>query len=142
MANEAQVGKAVVFGLDGSITYTGIGTLELQSGSLEHRFELYENKNKEGEVQGAVAFNPTLEFTLDFLPVSAGTGAGALASAKTGLKLPTPLAKVTLSGFAHADLNTDYVYVGGGKIAFDQANPAKMSLPIRRYRTDISTPAS
>jgi hypothetical protein len=138
MANEVQTGKAVVFGVTGTVSYTGIGTIELQTGSFDDRFDLHETRDKQGEVIGLQAWNPLREVTLNFTPVSSATGAGAINDAKLGLALPSPLASVSLTNFAHADLTGTWIYIGGGRIDLSNQTEGTMTLPCRKYNTDIS----
>jgi hypothetical protein len=123
MALEIQVGKAVMWGIgDGSATITGIGGFILQDGKIDHKFKLAAIEDEVDNDAALVATNEHVEATMTWTPLQGSTAS----------ILPTPLQKITTSGFVCADLIGDWYYIGDASINLSHA-AAKMSLKLRRY---------
>lgn len=146
-------GKASIAGINGTVAWTGVASLAagnhlLQSAKMQDQFDLNELRDQVGEPAGLAKTNHRQEITIDFVPVAV-SGTNTIANAKVGLQLPPPLAQVTLASFDEPagatgfnTINGVWAYVGGGEIGLTNEGYAKMTLPLRRYETDITAAVS
>jgi hypothetical protein len=145
MSAESQIGRVIIFGLDGTVAYTGVATTENepQSMSYDDSVEVHRSKDRKGEVIGAQFFNPVKKISINFFPCTAAGDTKAHAQAK--MVLPAIGAVVALAAWPVPSTgeilnNTKWIYFGGGKIDFSNEDSVKMVLPLERANTDISTP--
>lgn len=106
---------------------TGYATFILDTTKGDHKFELDAIKDELNFDKALVATNAHIETTITWTP-SGATKAAAEATAA----FLTPLAKVTLAGFAVSAFNGDWVYVGDSSIDLSKKQ-GKMTLKIRKY---------
>lgn len=135
------LGRAVVFGIDGTVAYTGMATTGNEPENLEYteNYKTHETRAKDGETIGLVFYDKQEELTIDFFPCAAA-GVGAIATAKANIVLPAIGAKVTIAAMSGSVANdTTWLYVGGGKIRWENENIVKMTLPLKQFSTDIGT---
>jgi hypothetical protein len=121
MALEIQVGKAVMWGIGGEASITGVGGFILQDGKADHKFKLTAIEDELENDAALVATNEHIEATMTWIPLKTNT-----------FDIPTPLANITTSGFAADILNGEWYYVGDATVNLSHA-AAKMSLKLRRY---------
>lgn len=141
---ESQIGRAVVFGIDGTMQYEGVAATgnEVNKISYEDQVNRHEHKDRKGAVVGLTFFNRRKKLTIDFYPC-APAGDGAIALAAENMALPAPGARVTIEGMAGPDLNSEnWIYEGGGTREFTNEAEVKMKLTLMQYETDISTPST
>lgn len=134
-------GVAVIFGFPGTVAFTGSGTFIKESGDLEHDVQIDEITDDDNELVTLLHSKESYIFTLLFTPRAASGSSTSRASAKASLAPPAKGAQVTLSGFDSGTLvnTSDWVYVGGWKLAFKKNGVASYSLKIRRSpNNDIS----
>lgn len=149
MAAPTFIGYVTVWGIDGTMAYTGMATADniLEQLSYEDTTKEHETKDKQGETIGLKLWDPKKMLTINFFPAKAA-GGGSIAAAKLVVDLPARGSKVTVAAMVGAgspvfDLNgTTWLYVGGGRIELNQENEVKMVLPLRRYNTDIAATAN
>lgn len=125
----AQSGRATVFGFQGSASWSGIGTLFLDSGDFNDEFTFRELRDGSNEVKGFQSSGRLWRAHLVFVPVAA-SGTNTLANALTSLAPPAPLAEVTLSSFDYSAFNTTWVYSGGWKLSFVKDDKPSYELDI------------
>jgi hypothetical protein len=144
MAAPTQIGTVTVWGIDGTVAYTGLASTDniLEAANLEDDIDEFERKDAQAEVVGLRLYNPCKKVELTFYP-SKPAGSGAIAAAKANVVLPAKGAKVTLAGFAGSVYNdTTWLYIKGGRIEEGNEGEAKIVLPLRRYNTDIAATAN
>lgn len=135
------LGKAIVWGINGTMAYTGMATTanEPQSVDYTETYEEHESKSKAGETVGLYLFNKKEDLTIDFYPCDPSV----TATAEAAIVLPAIGAKVTIAAMKGAVLNDSiWIYKGGGKISEGFDHEVKMTLPLRQYSSDISTAAT
>lgn len=139
------LGKAIVWGISGTMLYTGMAATsnnEPQSLDYTENYEEHESKTKQGETIGLYLFNKKQDLTIDFYPC-ADAGVGAIATAEAAVVLPAIGAVVTIATMKGAVVNnTKWIYKGGGKISEGFDHEVKMTLPLKLYSTDISVATS
>jgi hypothetical protein len=130
---EVQNGSAVLHGIrsNGSpITISGYASFTLETAKGQHKFKLDAVEDELGFDKALIATNAHIETDLTFMPSGASRAAAEAVAA-----FLLPLAKVTLSNFAVAALNGDWVYVGDASIDLNQKQ-GKMTLKVRKYDDD------
>ena len=140
------LGYATVHGIDGTIAYTGMATTDnlFESLTAEEQVQEHEAKDKTGETVGLKLWNRRRNLTIKFYPAKTAAG-GAIAAAKLLVDLPVVGAVVTIASDAEAaspnfGINSaKWIYAGGGSINKTNSDDVYMTLPLRRYATDIST---
>lgn len=148
MASEPTfVGEVYIFGLDGTLAYSGMATTgnEPQRAGYQDEISRHDSKDKKGATVGVQLFNPNPKITITFMPKADATGGGAIADAKSNMVLPAKGSKVTLSGFppvvatAEDTINsTKWLYLGGGSIDFTNDQEVVMTLPLEKFATDLA----
>lgn len=135
-----QTGVAVIFGFPGGVSWTGIGTLFNESGDFEHNYQLDQVADEDNEVRTLIHSGETYDATLQFTP-RAASGSNTITSAAASLAPPAKGATVTLGAavgggavdFKLAIANsTQWVYVGGWRVAFRKNGVATYELKIKR----------
>lgn len=122
---------AVIFGLAGSISASGIGSFFQESGDFTHDFKVDEVHDGDNEVKSLIASGGMYTGNLLFTP-RANANANNIANAAASLEPPAKLAAVTLSGFKLASANHGrWVYTGGWKVAFKKDGVATYALKIQ-----------
>lgn len=130
-------GKATVYGVKGTLTFTGLASTAaqiMQSAESTEEADITELRDGENQLKGLVVTNRRDTITIEFFPTTTATP-GTVADAKGALELPEIPATVTLAGFDEAesnDLNGSWVYLGGGKRAYS-AEIVRMTLPLTRF---------
>ena len=86
-----QYGAPCRWGIDSTNLTAGTGVLRWTSQSYTREVEVAENRDRDGEVVGAVAYNTTESLEAELFPSSAAGGSGSLANAASALvNLPVP----------------------------------------------------
>ena len=142
---EVKAGRACVFAIDGTITYQGrfvvtgapaaaameTTQMDMQSVGFNDQFEVTTLPNSSGETIGKNARNRTQTLSIDlFILAPAGTNTDA--AAKTAIKLPEPLAIVTLASFGNGTFDGDWNYEGPGSVNMAADGYARVSLNLSR----------
>lgn len=161
MAAPTFIGICTVWGIDGTIQYTGPATatdsvdpFQIESYRFNDGTDLHEGRDKQGEVNRVQLYNPKREMDIKFFP-AASAGTGSIAKAKMNMALPTKGAKVTIAsmagngtagvegagGTAVQNIST-WLYLGGGSIEESNTGEAYMNLHLVRYNTDIAATAN
>lgn len=134
MAGEIKgVGRFVVKGVHGDVTYTGAVAVlatsnKLVDASYEPDFNVSEHRDGKGSVFAVTADEPVHRMTIQFHPI-APVADNSLAGAKSTVTLPDRLGVVTLANMSRANMNGDWYFVGGGiNKSTDQIVSANMRL--------------
>jgi hypothetical protein len=126
-----QTGKAVIFGFKGTVSGAGVGgaaSFLNESGDISNDVKIDEIRNEDNELVGLIHSGQVFDASLTFTPA-----AGSISGVNALMTAPTLGGKVTLSGFQAAAMNqTDWVYVGGWKMAFKKDGIATYELKIKR----------
>lgn len=131
MPAEIQKGTAVLHGItnDGTaFTIDAFATFMPDTADLTHRFSLNEEKDNTGYDFNLTAMNGRVEGRITLKPTS--TTRALAAGVAVFL---APLTTVVLAHFALAALNGSWVYTGDQQIQLQFDQPAKITLPIRKY---------
>jgi hypothetical protein len=114
-----QFGAASVYGVDGTITYSGQAVLSIPDNiDTESSASIDEFMSGINQLLGFYKTNERLGITITLVPK-----ADTQANAKTALKMPVGPCKVTISGCSEDDgsdirhVNGDYIYVQGASKA-------------------------
>ena len=143
MATQRGVGKFFVNGVHGTVAIAGAVTLaaadnKAQSVELDRQFDVAQIRDGKGAFVGAVAGEVTDTLKVRMIPIDSSVSS-TLTQAKTNIKLPARLAKVTLAGFGNANIDGDWHFVGGS-ISIQQGQPAEINMDLIRpnsaYQTD------
>jgi hypothetical protein len=97
-------------------------------------FEKKYTKDANGAVVGGFGYNGKRNISIDMI-----VAADTIANAEAGLKKPGKMAAVTLSLFKDTTINGKWIYEGGCKIRYMNEDVAKITLPLVKFDTDIST---
>lgn len=124
---EVQNGKAVLWGISGSINIEGYASFILQDGKLDHKFKLTPIEDETDHDATLIATNEHFETTITWIPAGS-TRAAALAT----VTVPDPLQSITMSGFDVDLLNGTWIYIGDATVNVNHA-AGKMSLKVRKY---------
>ena len=135
------VGKAAVHTVAGGLAFTGLAKTQnrLVGTNVTDEFNVAELRDGLNNVIGAVATSHNRRASFDIVPYDSG---GNLATAKSNVKLPDPLAIVTISDFGVDELDGTWNYVGGGSIALTPDGYIRMTLPCAQYDSGSGTPAA
>lgn len=134
--SQQQIGKGHVIGVSGAEDFYGAAAI-IQNAEDTDDFEKKYTKDANGSTVGGFGFNGKRNLNIE-LTCAATTIAGADA----GLKRPGKMAKVILSGFKDATVNTNWIYEGGCKIRYVNDDVAKITFPLVKFDADISTPVN
>jgi hypothetical protein len=146
MSEPTFIGRVYVWGLDGTLAYTGMSTAQNELQKLSYRDEIarHDSKDKKGETVGVQLWNPNPKTTVTFMPCEA-MAAGSIANAKTRVLLPAKGSKVTLAAFpptvGGAEIlpnSASWIYFGGGEIEFTNEGEVVMTLPLEKFNTDLA----
>lgn len=144
--SEVKAGRACVFGIDGTITYSGkwvttatpnsptsmaTSQMDMQSAGFNDQFEVTTLPNSSGEIIGKNARNRTQTLSIDLF-ILAASGVNTDADAQAAIKLPDPLAIVTLAGFNNTTFDGDWNYEGPGAVNMTADGYARVSLTLSR----------
>lgn len=143
-------GRATVFGGNGSVAIAGFAsaTFFTDTTTIEHNYEVSELRDEDNELRGIIHHGEVYRATLLLTPISASGSLDSLTSAKNSMVAPPKGAAVTLAGFkapASGQIvnNSDWVYVGGWRLAFTRNGFATYELSIMRNPNhNISTATS
>jgi hypothetical protein len=147
MTEPTYLGYATIHGLDGTLAYTGLAVTDnlLESLSYQDLCKEMETLDGKGEVVGLKLWQKKKTCTIKFYPGEDAL-AGAVAAAKLNAVLPAIGSKVTLAAFppvvatAESIINSaKWIYAGGGSYDFTREGDLVLTLPLRRYATDLST---
>lgn len=138
MATQRGVGKFVVRGVQGTLQILGAVTLATAdnkpvSVSVQDRFDIAEARDGKGALFAASAGEITRRCSVRFIPLDSSVSS-TLAQAKTNMKLPERLGKVTLASFGNANVDGDWHYAGG-EISINADQVAEISMDLVRYGT-------
>lgn len=134
-------GTAAVHTVPGTLAFTGLVTTQnrMVGASVQDEFAVAELRDGNNNVIGAFASGRVRRATFDIVPYDSN---GVLATAKSNVKLPDPLAVVTIAGFGVDELDGTWNYVGGGSIALSTDGYIRVTLPCAQYDTGNGTPAA
>lgn len=148
MAEPTHIGKVFVWGLDGTLAYSGLLTTENEPSDLTYKDEIsrHESKDRKGETCGIQLYDPHPQITIKFMPCSASTGSGQIANARTKVVLPTKGSKVTVAAFPpntgtaeDVTINSaKWIYLGGGEISLNNEKEVEITLPLEKWSTDFA----
>lgn len=148
MAEPTFLGVVYVWGLDGTLLYSGMAITENEPQSLNFSDDIsrHDSKDKKGATQGVQLYNPNPKLSITFMPRATNTGAGAIAAAKANVILPPKGANVALADFPPdagtaegvAINSAKWKYLGGGTIGFTNEGEVTMTLPLERFATDLA----
>ncbi len=124
---DVQTGLGIVYGIQGTITMTGVASFTLESAKATHNFEVDDMKDGTNFTFSTVAVDPSIELEVQWTP----SGATRAAAHATTVFLD-PLTKVTLAGFTATQFNGDYQYRSGGSIDLSKKE-GKMSFKLKRW---------
>ncbi len=145
MATQRGVGKFFVNGVHGTVAIAGAVTLAAadnkpQSVELDRQFDVAQIRDGKGAFVGAVAGEATDTIKVRMIPIDSSVSS-TLSQAKTNIKLPERLGKVTLANFGNANIDGDWHFVGGS-ISIQQGQPVEINMDLIRpnsaYQTDPS----
>ena len=137
MATQRGVGKFVVRGVHGTLQIVnGAVTLaaadsKLQSVSMQNRFDIAEVRDGKGALFAAVAGEITDRCSIRMIPFDSSVSS-TLATAKTNVKLPERLAKVTLASFGITKVDGDW-HFAGGEIGLNTDQVVEISMDLVRF---------
>lgn len=143
MATQRGIGKYFVNGVHGTVAIAGAVTLastdnKPQSVELDRQFDVNQVRDGKGAFVAAVAGETTDTLKVRMIPID-GSVSSALSVAKTNIKLPERLGKVTLAGFGNANIDGDW-HFSGGSISIQQGQPVEINMDLIRpnsaYQTD------
>ena len=145
------IGQAYVFGLDGTLAYTGLATTANELRSLEYRDEVKRTdvQDKKGQTVGVMLYDPNPKITITFYPCQPA-GAASILGAQTNSVLPALGAKVTLAAFppvvgtAESTVikSLKWIYLGGGSYRFSNDGVLEMTLPLEKFASDLAATAN
>lgn len=139
MAAPTQIGVVTVWGVDGTLAYTGLASTDnvLESVDLNDEAEVTRRRDNLGETKGVLIWDPRKTITVTFYP----SDPSDISDSKDNIVLPAKGSTVTLASFpTNSGLNeTTWIYEQGGSIGFTNEGEAKITLPLVKYNTDIST---
>lgn len=139
MATQRGVGKFVVRGVQGTLQIvTGAVTLatadnKLTSVSVQDRFDVTEVRDGKGALFAAAAGEITRRCSIRMIPLDSSVSS-TLAQAKTNIKLPGRLEKVTLASFGNTNVDGDWHYAGG-EVSINADQVAEISMDLVRFGT-------
>ena len=136
-------GTTTIFGANGKVLCTGTAywtDADTQSLQFTHSGTVVEQRNGLGNVRGVAAADARIDGTLVFYPLPATADAAGYRA----LELPNLLDLITVAEgpaatgavvgvLPTAVKKTDYLYMGGGSMAFTQDGLAVWTLPVRKY---------
>ena len=135
MASIIGIGRFVVKGVHGTISYTGLLSSKDQSKvsdlSYTKQFNVSEHRDGLSSVFAVTADEPVEEISVTFTPIAANDAAN-LAGAKASVVLPSPLSVVSVAGFPGGIANADYTYISGN-IRLSTDNTAVIDMVLRKY---------
>ena len=143
MATQRGVGKFFVAGVQGTVAISGAVTLAAadnkpQSVEVDRQFDVAQVRDGKGAFVAAVASEITDTLKVRMIVIDSSVSS-TLAQAKTNLKLPERMGKVTLAGFGNANVDGDWHFTGGS-ISLQQGQPAEINMDLIRpngtYQTD------
>ncbi len=153
MAEPTHIGRVFVFGLDGTLSWTGTAAAaqatnenEPQEATATDDVTRHVSKDKKGETIGLQLYDPNPKVRVTCMPCAAATGAGAIASARAQVFLPAKGSAVTLASFpAGPGSGEDYfnasawLYLGGGEITLNNEREAVVTMTLERFNTALAT---
>jgi hypothetical protein len=150
MAEPLFLGVVTIHGIDGTVAYTGLAANENcpESISFQDLAKEKETLDAKGDVKGLKIWQTKKQLTIKLYVMVAAAG-GVVASSKTKAVLPAKGSKATVAGLppnvgtAEDVINSaSWIYVQGGTYDFTQEGDLVLTLPLRKYSTDISTQAT
>lgn len=131
MPNPTSAGAIGVFGVDGTVQWTGVvsGIVKLAGLQLTDNVAKAVLKNGKGRTIGKTAYDREHAVAIRVIPCDE---AGNLATVKSNVVLPAPLALVTVAGHSIAIFDGNYNYEGGGTVGVTQEGYLEMTLPCSR----------
>lgn len=137
------VGRFVVKGVQGNLTYTGAvtvaaGSNKMVGASFRDEFNVTEHRDGTSGVFAVTADDPVFRLSVRFIP-TADAGTNTLVNSQTNITLPTRLSVVALAGFGRANINGNWYYQGGS-IDHSPDSPVELSMDLARYGTDPESP--
>lgn len=124
---DVQTGVGIVYGINGTITMTGVASFLMDSAKATHNFETDDIKGADNFTASSVAVDPSIELDVQWTP-----SAASKAAAHATVAFLDPLTKVTLAGFTATQFNGDYQYRSGGSIDLSKKE-AKMTFKLKRW---------
>lgn len=140
MAGEIKgVGRFVVKGVHGDVTYTGAVQVlptsnKMVDASYRPEFNVSEHRDGKSSVFAATADEPVHRCSIRFHPIAPLLD-NSLAGAKSTITLPDRLGVVTLANMGRANFNGDW-YFHGGSIQHSTDGLVELSMELARYGPD------
>lgn len=139
-------GKVTVQGVNGTANITGVivaANNKLVDWDYSDGADGGETKDGNGNYINVTTAGLMAKASVTLIPFDPGSP-GALATAKSNVKKPAPLAKVTIAGTGITDFDGDWHVArsGGTTIKPDNSGSAlKMTIPLERFDNGSGTPA-
>ncbi len=139
MATQKLVGKYVVRGISATAQIvTGAVTLaaadnKVTNVTVQDRFDIAEVRDGTGALFAAVAGEITRRMSIRMIPIDSGVSS-ALATAKTNIKLPGRLEKVTIANAGNSNIDGNWHYAGG-EISQNADGVTEISMDLVRFGT-------
>jgi len=121
-------GTGVVWGVNATLTGTGIFTGTVLSLTWDHNVKENEIPNADGETQALVLYDQKKEATIEVTPTGASVSA-----ANTNNVVPEIGADITIVDANDAEIAGQYIYIGGGK-QYRVDDVVKINMKLRKYR--------
>lgn len=133
-------GVAAIVGVDGTVAYTGYGSVAVPSTSgipkgiqFTDSADVVQLMSKGNEVVGVAIRNQQRQVTIDFIPTIDSTDVSpSLTKARDQQRLPAVGSTITIAGLGPASggqFNGTYQYFGGGTASFTAEGHVQFSLP-------------
>lgn len=107
------VGRATVYGIDGTVAHSGIATTktQIQGLSFQHEVDSASIKGTEGSIIAMATSGDRQSLNIDYVPTGA-PGDASYAAGQTAIQRPANLALVTLAGFNDPDIDGNWNFSG------------------------------
>lgn len=136
-------GRAAIFGIDGTLAYTGVATTRAQIASIgvTHEENMAFIQASNGDTIGAASSNQRQSIQIEFTPTAA-PGDQTYTGAITAMVKPTPLAVVALSGFGNSELDGNWNFGGNWSSNLTADGYVRCSMNLLRFNGDALTPVT
>lgn len=133
-------GIAAIVGVDGTVAYTGYGSIAVPTTSgiprgiqFTDAADVVQLMSKGNEVVGVAIRNQQRQVTIDFIPtMDTADESATLAETRDQQRLPAIGSTITIAGLGPASggqFNGTYQYLGGGTASFTAEGHVQFSLP-------------
>lgn len=128
------IGRYVVRGVAGTISYTGLLSANNKVSSVTYKkaFAVTEHRDGMGSVYAVTAGEPVEEIQVTFTPIAKSAGSPTIVDAQANVVVPPPLGVVAVLGFPGGITSGDYAYVDGD-IRLSTDGTPEIQMTIRKY---------